>query len=109
MNPTRTILVVALCAVSAFLGAVVSQMIPVAQAQINAPAVATTVSAGLQAQGAYGTGGAYTVVPIMDSGAGYTWMAYALAIGPDGKASIINTHPKNTDELGTIVKQFSLK
>jgi hypothetical protein len=84
-------------------------MTPAAQAQTNAPAVAATVSSGLPAQGAYGAGGAYTVVPIMDSGAGYTWMAYALAIGPDGKASIITTHPKNADELGTIVKQFSLE
>lgn len=109
MMQPRTILVFGLCLVSALIGALAAQSIPVAKAQTSAPATVATVGSALQAQGSYGSGGAYTVVPIMDSGAGYSWMAYALAVGPDGKVTIINTHPKKTDELGTIVKQFSIK
>ena len=109
MKSTRTLLVLALCVLSALLGAVVSHQIPAVQAQAASPASVATAASAMQAQGSYGSGGAYTVVPIMDSGAGYSWMAYALAVGPDGKVTIINTHPKKTDELGTIVTQFSIK
>jgi hypothetical protein len=109
MKSTRTLLVLALCMLSALFGAIVSQTIPAAKAQAASPATIATVSSALQGQGSYGSGGAYTVVPIMDSGAGYSWMAYALAVSPDGKVTIINTHPKQTDELGSIVKQFSIK
>jgi len=109
MKSTRTLLVLALCVLSALLGAIVSQTLPAATAQTTSPATTATVSTALQGQGSYGSGGAYTVVPIMDSGAGYSWMAYAVAFAPDGKVSIISTHPKKTDELGAIVKQFSIK
>ncbi len=105
----KVILVFALCVASAVTGAVVSQLVPRAEAQSVSSATVATMGSTIPAQGTYGSGGAYTVVPIMDSGAGYSWMAYALAVGPDGKVSIIATHPKKTDELGTIVKQFSIK
>ncbi len=109
MKLTRTLLVLALCMFSALLGAVVSQTLPVAKAQTTSPAAVATMSSSVQAQGSYGSGGAYTVVPVMDSGAGYSWMAYAVAFAPDGKVTIISTHPKKTDELGSIVKQFNIK
>ncbi|GMW00192.1 MAG: hypothetical protein AMXMBFR84_13300 [Candidatus Hydrogenedentota bacterium] len=61
-----------------------------------------------QSQGAVGNG-AYTVLPILDGGSGYTWMAYAIAISPKGKVSILKTHPKEEAEIGTILKQFSIE
>lgn len=109
MRIPRNAAVAALCLVSAFIGALSAQLLPRADAQVLSPSTAAAVSAALPAQASYGSGGAYTVVPIMDSGAGYSWMAYALAVSPEGKVSIINTHPKKTDELGTIVKQFNIK
>ena len=109
MRIPRNATIVALCLVSALVGAVSAQLLPRADAQSLSPSSAATVSAALPAQGSYGSGGAYTVVPIMDSGADYAWMAYALAVSPEGKVSIISTHPKKTDELGTIVKQFSIR
>lgn len=109
MRIPRNATIIALCLVSALLGAVSAQLLPRADAQTLSPSTAASVSAALPAQASYGSGGPYTVVPIMDSGAGYSWMAYALAVSPEGKVSIISTHPKKTDELGNIVKQFSIK
>lgn len=80
-----------------------------ADAAASRAPVAAVAATSVSGQAAYGAGGAYTVVPVLDEGAGYSWMAYAIAFAPDGKVTIISTHPKKVDELGSIVKQFTIK
>lgn len=87
-------------------GVVMGQFLPRAEAQSTTAAIGAVSATPSQVAGSQGP---YTVVPIMDSGAGYSWMEYAVAFAPDGKVTIIRTHPKKADQLGDIVKQFSIK
>ena len=102
----RIALMVALCFVGGYMGAFLAQTGPTAEA---APTMSVAAGVASSAQGVYGAGGPYTVVPVMDSGAGYSWMAYAIAFSPEGHVTIINTHPKKTDAMGTVVREFDIK
>jgi hypothetical protein len=105
----RIVPIAVLCLVSTVIGGVSATFIRPADAAVSAAPVSVVAGTSVSGQAAYGAGGVYTVVPVMDEGAGYSWMAYAIAFAPDGKVTIISTHPKKADELGTIVKQFSIK
>jgi len=88
------------------LGAILGQFMPRADAQSTSTAIgALSATAGQSAS----SNGSYTVVPVMDSGAGYSWMEFAMAFAPDGTVTVIRTHPKKLDQFGEIFKVFSIK
>ena len=102
---TRGLLVTGICAAGALGGALLSRHLPIAAAEPVTGAAAAMMSTF--GQGASGHGG-YTVIPIHDEGAGYSWTAYVAAFAPDGRVTIISTNPKKPEELGTIVKQTKI-
>lgn len=100
------VLVVAAMMMCIGLGAVLGQFMPHADAQSTSAAIgALSATAGQTAS----SNGSYTVVPVMDTGAGYSWMEFAMAFAPDGTVTVIRTHPKKLDQFGEIFKQFSIK
>lgn len=106
MKTHSKLLVVFGMLICAGLGAVLGQFMPRAEAQSTTAAIgALAATAGQSAS----SNGSYTVVPVMDSGAGYSWMEFAMAFAPDGTVTVIRTHPKKLDQFGEIFKQFSIK
>jgi len=88
------------------IGMVLGQFTPRAEAQSVTAAIGAMSAVPGQAAS---SNGSYTVVPVMDSGAGYAWMEFAMAFAPDGTVTVIRTHPKKLDQFGDIYKQFSIK
>jgi hypothetical protein len=88
------------------IGVALGQFMPRAEAQSTTAAIGAMAAVPGQAAS---SNGSYTVVPVMDSGAGYAWMEFAMAFAPDGTVTVIRTHPKKLDQFGEIFKQFSIK
>lgn len=106
MKTHSKILIVATMMICTGVGAVLGQFMPRANAQSTSAAIgAMSVTPGQVA----GSNGSYTVVPVMDSGAGYAWMEFAMAFAPDGTVTVIRTHPKKLEQFGEIFKVFSIK
>ena len=106
MNTRTKMFCVAAMMVCVGLGVVLGQFMPRADAQSTTAAIGAISATPGQAAS---SNGSYTVVPVMDSGAGYAWMEFAMAFAPDGKVTVIRTHPKKLDQFGEIFKQFSIK
>lgn len=101
----RGLLVLGICTIGGVGGAMLSRCLPDAAAEPVTSAGAALMST--MGQGGSGHGG-YTVIPIQEEGAGYSWTAYVVAFSPDGRVTIISTNPKKPEELGAIVKQTKI-
>lgn len=106
MNTRTKVLFTAAMMVCIGIGVVMGQFLPQAEAQSTAAAIGAMSAAPGQVAS---SNGSYTVVPVMDSGAGYSWMEFAMAFAPDGTVTVIRTHPKKLDQFGEIFKTFSIK
>ncbi len=106
MKTRSRIAVIAAMAMCIGVGVMLGQFMPRAEAQSTTAAIGALSAASGQAAS---SNGSYTVLPVMDSGAGYSWMEFAMAFAPDGTVTVIRTHPKKLDQFGEIYKQFSIK
>ncbi len=106
MNFQTKLLVVAAMMMCIGVGALLGQTMPRAEAQSTTATIGAISAATGQAAS---SNGSYTVLPVMDSGAGYSWMEFAMAFAPDGTVTVIRTHPKKLDQFGEVYKQFSIK
>jgi len=106
MKTHTKIVVIAAMMVCLGLGVVLGQFMPRADAQSTSAVIgAMSATPGQVAS----SNGSYTVVPVMDSGAGYSWMEFAMAFAPDGTVTVIRTHPKKLDQFGEVFKTFNIK